>query len=94
MLSLTAWPCERLIHSKIKTSATIIKPLASTFKRPVDYTQSKKWHCQLEGTSMGKGNNNRSNKETKKPKKEKTKVAATANSGAGKPAVAISGKKV
>jgi len=41
---------------------------------------------------MAKGKN--SNKETKKPKQEKPKVLATANSMAGKPAVAIGGKKV
>ncbi len=41
---------------------------------------------------MAKGKN--INKETKKPKQEKPKVFATANSLAGKPAVAIAGKKV
>jgi hypothetical protein len=41
---------------------------------------------------MAKGKN--SNKETKKPKKEKLKVSATANSLAGKPALASAGKKV
>lgn len=41
---------------------------------------------------MAKGKN--SNKETKKPKQEKPKVLATANSLAGKPAIAIAGKKV
>jgi hypothetical protein len=48
--------------------------------------------CILEGHTMAKGKN--SNKETKKPKQEKPKVLATANSMAGKPAVAIGGKKV
>jgi hypothetical protein len=42
---------------------------------------------------MAKGNK-RGNKEAKKPKQEKTKVLATANSVAGKPALAIGGKKV
>ena len=41
---------------------------------------------------MAKGKN--SKKETKKPKQEKAKVFATANSQAGKPALAISGKNV
>lgn len=41
---------------------------------------------------MAKGKN--SNKETKKPKQEKPKVLATANSLAGKPGLAIAGKKV
>lgn len=41
---------------------------------------------------MAKGKN--SKKETKKPKQEKAKVSATANSLAGKPALAIGGKKV
>ena len=48
--------------------------------------------CILEGHSMAKGKN--SKKETKKPKQEKPKVLATANSLAGKPAIAIGGKKV
>lgn len=43
---------------------------------------------------MSKGNSMRGNKETKKPKKEKSKVLATANSGEGKPAISIAGKKV
>lgn len=41
---------------------------------------------------MAKGKN--SNKEIKKPKQEKPKVLATANSNAGKPALAIGGKKI
>lgn len=41
---------------------------------------------------MTKGKN--SKKETKKPKQEKPKVLATANSLAGKPALAIGGKKI
>jgi len=40
---------------------------------------------------MAKGKN--SNKEAKKPKQEKPKVLATANSMAGKPELAIGGKK-
>lgn len=43
---------------------------------------------------MSKGNNKRGNKEAKKPKQEKPKVSATANSGEGKPAISIAGKKV
>lgn len=44
---------------------------------------------------MAKGNNSkRGNKEAKKPKQEKPKVSATANSLAGKPELAIGGKKV
>ncbi len=43
---------------------------------------------------MAKGNNKRSNKEIKKPKQDKSKPPATANFTAGKPAVAIAGKKV
>jgi hypothetical protein len=50
--------------------------------------------CTLEGQTMSKGNNKRGNKEVKKPKQEKPKVSATANSLAGKPALAIGGKKV
>jgi hypothetical protein len=50
--------------------------------------------CTLEGQKMAKGNNKRGNKEAKKPKKEKLKVSATANSPAGKPALANAGKKV
>jgi hypothetical protein len=44
---------------------------------------------------MAKGNNRkRGNKEAKKPKQEKPKVSATAYSLAGKPPLAIGGKKV
>ncbi|MGB3244491.1 MAG: hypothetical protein WBB25_08150, partial [Sulfitobacter sp.] len=51
--------------------------------------------CTQEGQTMAKGNNSkRGNKEAKKPKQEKVKVSATANSLAGKPALAIGGKKV
>ncbi len=51
--------------------------------------------CTLEGQIMAKGNNSkRGNKESKKPKQEKPKVSATANSLAGKPALAIAGKKI
>lgn len=42
--------------------------------------------------TKGKGGK-RGNKEAKKPKQEKPKVSATANSLAGKPALAIGGKK-
>ncbi len=43
---------------------------------------------------MAKGNNSkRGNKEAKKPKQEKPKISATANTLAGKPALAIAGKK-
>ncbi len=48
--------------------------------------------CTLKGRTMSK--NKKGNKEAKKPKQEKPKVSATANSLAGKPAVAIGGKKV
>ncbi|MEE4347515.1 MAG: hypothetical protein V2I53_12030 [Paracoccaceae bacterium] len=41
-----------------------------------------------------KGNKTKGNKETKKPKQEKPKVLATANSGAGKPALVVAGKSV
>lgn len=48
----------------------------------------------LKGTTMTKGKGGkRGNKEAKKPKQEKPKVSATANSLAGKPALAIGGKK-
>lgn len=50
--------------------------------------------CMLEGQKMSKGNSKRGNKEAKKPKQEKPKVSTTANSLAGKPALAIGGKKV
>lgn len=45
---------------------------------------------------MAKGNNSskRGNKEAKKPKAEKPKASATANSGLGKAAMSIAGKKV
>jgi hypothetical protein len=43
---------------------------------------------------MSKGNNQRGNKEAKKPKKEKPKVLATADSGAGKAALSVGGKKL
>ncbi|MEQ8319322.1 MAG: hypothetical protein RH946_03590 [Rhodospirillales bacterium] len=42
---------------------------------------------------MAKGNNQRGNREAKKPKKVKEKVSATADSGARKPAVTLTGKK-
>ena len=42
---------------------------------------------------MAKGQQ-KSSKEAKKPKQEKPKVSATANSLAGKPPLAIGGKKV
>ncbi len=48
--------------------------------------------CTLKGRTMSK--NKKGNKEAKKPKQEKPKVSATANSLAGKPALAIGGKKV
>jgi hypothetical protein len=48
----------------------------------------------LEGKQMSRGDKQRGNKEAKKPKAEKPKVSATANSLAGKPALAIGGKKV
>jgi hypothetical protein len=41
-----------------------------------------------------KGNKTKGNKESKKPKQEKPKVLATANSGAGKPALVVAGKSV
>ncbi|MFB9230318.1 hypothetical protein ACFFUT_00785 [Pseudohalocynthiibacter aestuariivivens] len=43
---------------------------------------------------MSKGNSKRGNKETKKPKQVKPKISATANSLAGRPALAIAGKKI
>ena len=44
---------------------------------------------------MAKGNNSkRGNKEAKKPKQAKPRVSTTANSLAGKPPLAIGGKKV
>ena len=44
---------------------------------------------------MTKGNKSkRGNKEAKKPKQAKPRVSATANSLAGKPPLAIGGKKV
>lgn len=41
-----------------------------------------------------KGNKTNGNKEAKKPKQEKPKVLATANAGAGKPAMTVAGKGV
>lgn len=48
--------------------------------------------CTLKGHTMSK--NKKGNKEAKKPKQEKPKVSATSNSMAGKPALAIGGRKV
>ncbi|WP_340107746.1 hypothetical protein [Pikeienuella sp. HZG-20] len=50
--------------------------------------------CELEGKTMGKGNNKRGNKEAKKPKAEKPKVSATANTLAGKSVSSLGAKKM
>jgi len=82
------------IRLEAKKKSTVRSSIGGLCWPQPDLAISALDRCNLEGQTISKGNNKRGNMDAKGPKQEKPKVSATANSLAGKPALAIGGKKV